>query len=220
MHPGSPFALMALATSDAGRRRFYVTEWSSLKSGTVEWRPVSGLDDGVTSATPFGDRLYLVSHDQAPRYKLLSTSALKPDLKTAKTILPPGQAIISGDYLGINALFPAQDALYVQLLDAGAGALVRLPWTSIETNVGVSPARIPLPYVASITNVATDPLLPGAMLSISGWVHAGDVLSFDPASAQLTDNSLQSHVPQDNPLVWKKRTSPWSPAMEQRCLLR
>jgi len=197
--PESPFAVLGIATSDAGRRRFYVTDWRTFAEGTERWRLVASIDDGVTSVIQRGNDLYVVSRDRAPHYKVLRTSAAAPDLQRAETVVPESDAILQGPggglpLAGYDALHAARDALYVVVLDAGNSGVLRIPW-----NDPSAAKRLEMPYLASVTDVASDPRVDGVSFGATGWVHAGDHFRYDPRTARVEPSGMQSQDPKDNP---------------------
>jgi prolyl oligopeptidase len=107
-------------------------------------------------------------------------------LAHAETIVPAGQAVVTG----IN---PAQDALYVQLLDGGISRLLRVSY-------GPHPKteEVKLPVQGSAF-AQTDPRVPGALIAISSWTSAFKIHAYDPKTKKVTDTRLQPQGPHDNP---------------------
>jgi prolyl oligopeptidase len=79
-------------------------------------------EDAVTLFDWHGDDLYLVTHKNAPRFKVIRTSLSHPDLAGAQVVIPAGEAVITN-------VTAATDALYVQELDGGIGRLLRVPYS-------------------------------------------------------------------------------------------
>ena len=80
------------------------------------WVKIADFDDGVTDIVIHDDDLYLLTYKNAPQYQVLRLNARHPKLASGEIVQPQGEAIIS-------RIKPAQDALYVQLLEV---ALIRL----------------------------------------------------------------------------------------------
>ena len=142
--------------------------------------------DEVTDIDVHGDDLYVLTYKNAPRYKIIRVDARKPDLASAETVVPQGQAVVT-------AIHPAQDALYVELLDGGIGRVLRVPY-----GPGSRVEEVTLPFVGSAF-VRTDPRLPGALLGLSSWTKAFKYYSYDPETKQATDTKLQPTGPYDDP---------------------
>ena len=77
---------------------------AELLAQRIEWKRLLVPGDQVVGMVPHGDRLFLLSHKGAPRYRILETSLKKPDVAHAAVVLPEGKDIIDGidrtrDYL-------------------------------------------------------------------------------------------------------------------------
>jgi prolyl oligopeptidase len=73
-----------------------------------QWHQIARLSDEITGAA-FGTDgyLYLLSHLNAPKGKILRTSLAHPDVAEAQTVVPESRAVIEG-------FLPVGNALYVQ----------------------------------------------------------------------------------------------------------
>ena len=89
------------------------------------------MDDDITGFDVRGDDLYLLSHLQASRFKVLHTLVSKPDVAHAEVVVPAGQSVIRN-------IAAAEDALYVQELDGGIGHLARVAYSENKTQEGVT----------------------------------------------------------------------------------
>jgi prolyl oligopeptidase len=184
--PGSRWALGVLNGSVTPNSAYYITPVGSIGKPNPAWRKIADLADGVTDISVHGDDLYLLTYKDAPRYKIVRIDARKPDLAAAEIVVPPGEAVIT-------AMTPAQDALYVQLLDGGIGRLLRVPY-------GPAPKveRVALPFDGHVAAEA-DPRLPGAMLYMRSWTKASKLYAYDPKTKQVTDTKLQPAGLHDDP---------------------
>ena len=109
------------STVDVHPKCLYIEPVADLGKTNSAWRKVADFDDDVNDIEVHGDDLYLLTYKNALRYKVLRLDARQPDLASAETVVPPGQAVVTG----IN---PAQDALYVTLLDGGLNRVLRVPY--------------------------------------------------------------------------------------------
>ena len=120
--PGAPNYLLGLVIHGVQREiDVYVTAFDGSASWKPEWKKAVDAADDVTGFDLHGDSLFLLSHKDASRFKVLRTSLGNPDLAHATTIVPASEVVI----VGISA---AGDALYMQDLDGGIGRLRRLPY--------------------------------------------------------------------------------------------
>lgn len=66
----------------------FVAPYSELKSKKVKWRQIIKPSDDITDVLISGDKLFLLTHKDAPNYKITLTSLSKPDFKNAKVVVP------------------------------------------------------------------------------------------------------------------------------------
>jgi prolyl oligopeptidase len=185
--PGSPLAVGLLAHGVQNEGTFYTAPIASLSaSGGIPWKKVADTEDEVTDMAEHGDELYLLSHKDAPRSKIVRTSLSHPDVKGATTFVPQGGAVIKN-------VFGAQDALYLRELDAGIGHLVRVPYT------GGAPEEIKLPFEGDFSFAGADTRVAGVVITLSSWVRAPRIVRYDPATRNVADTGLQPLGKFDDP---------------------
>jgi len=182
----SRYAIGVLNGSVTPNSAYYIAPVDSIGKPDAPWRKIADFADGVTSVSVHGDDFYLLTYKDAPRSKIVRINARKLDLSAAETVLPQGEAVIED-------MRPAEDALYVQLLDGGIGRLLRIPY-----GPAAKPAPVALPFDGSVW-VRTDARLPGALLYSATWVKAFKIYSYDPSSNQVTDTAIQPAGPFDDP---------------------
>jgi len=183
---GSRYALGVLNGSVTPNSAYYIAPADAIGKSNREWRKVADFADGVTSIAVHGDDLYVLTYKNAPRYKIVRTDARRPDLASAETVVPPSEAVIT-------SVHPAQDALYVRLLDGGIGRLLRVPYgphAKVE--------HVALPFDGSLY-VGADPRLPGVLLYVTSWTQAFKIYDYDPSTQRVTDTKLQPAGPYDSP---------------------
>ncbi len=184
---GSRYALGAINSGVSPNSELYIAPLDTVGKPGTPWRKIAGLPDDVASVVVHGDELYVLTFKDAPRFKVVRTSAANPDLSSAKTIVPPSEAVITG-------IAAAQDALNVELLDGGVGRLLRVSY-------GANPQteRVALPFDGAISAVVTDPRLSGALLRMTSWTKAPKIYSYDPQTKRVTDTGLQPAGANDEP---------------------
>jgi prolyl oligopeptidase len=127
------------------------------------WTKLADASDGIVDLSAGRDMLYMRSHQDAPRYKVIAVALDKPDLKSAKTILPGGDAVITN-------IAAAADGLYV-VSRAGAASSVQ------RIGADGKSVALKLPLIGSIAppeegsgDLVADPRFPGAWMGIATWV--------------------------------------------------
>jgi prolyl oligopeptidase len=183
--PTSRFVLGVVNPGVETFREVYVAEPSAMTSHTG-WVKVAGVADKITDMALQGDDLYLVSFEGTPNGKLLKTSAAHPDLKSAQVVVPPSDLVYSGGFIGSGVLNQASDALYLRVIDKGYGQILRLPYTP-----GAKATLMTLPEGMQVGGLATDPLIPGAVLDLDSWTNPGDFYHYSANGAVLTKMNLR-----------------------------
>jgi prolyl oligopeptidase len=185
--PGSPYALAVVVKGVEDEVRIYAAPVSDLGKPGIEWVEICGAADEVTDFTVSGEDIYLLTHKDAPRYKVIVTSLVQPDLAGARTVVAESEAVVQG-------LSMAKDALYVHIMDGGIGRYLRIPH-----NGGTEGTFIPLPFEGTIYPAGSDPRLPGVVFAATSWNNYGSVYLYDPESGTTTDTDLQPKGPYDSP---------------------
>jgi prolyl oligopeptidase len=185
--PGTPYALGIIAHGVRNELTGYVVPLEGLSSATLPWKRFCDVDDDVTGLDVHGSDLYLVSHHQASRYKVLHTKLSDPDVAHAELVVPPSEAVVQN-------IAAASDALYVQELNGGPGRLVRLAYS------GGKPEQIALPFEGSVGLSATDQRLPGTLLELATWTKARKIYAYDPTRKNVADTKLQPVGKFDEPV--------------------
>jgi prolyl oligopeptidase len=165
---------------------FYATPLESIGKATVKWQKIIDVDDGVASFDVRGDDLYLITHKDAPRFKVIRVSLSRPALAKAQVVIPPSEAVITS----VSAM---ADALYIQELDGGIGRLLRLPYMEDAAKV------IPLPFDGRIVLDGGDSRLDGVLFDLSSWTKAPKVFEYLPKRNRVVDTKLQALGAFDEP---------------------
>ena len=176
--PAASHVMAVIAHGVRNEITAYVAPLDSLKAENVPWKRFCDVDDDITGFDVHGDDLYLLSHHQASRYKVLHTKFSNPDVAHAQVVVPPGEPVIQN-------VAAASDGLYVQELDGGIGRLVRLTYPA------GTPERIQLPFDGSAGLSATDQRVPGTLVELASWTKANKIYAYDPNSKGVTDTKLQ-----------------------------
>jgi len=179
---GSDLALGVVARGVQNEVDIYVSPLDAAMAGKPAWRPVCTSADDVTGVALVGrDDFYLLTHKDAPRYRVVRTRGASPRFAAATPAAPQGEAVI-------KSIAGARDGVYVQTLNGGVSGLFR---------VGPDGARTPvrLPFEGSIAFVSTDPLADGCWFQIEGWVRPPVICHAAPdGSVTLTDLAPKPNI--------------------------
>ena len=182
--PASPWAFGLVIHGVQNEATIYAAPLETLGAAAeTPWHLVADVEDAVTNFDARGERIYLLSHKDASRFKVLETGIARPDLAKASVLVAPSEAVIT-------AIGVAQDALYVRDLDGGVGRLRRVPFE------GGAPQPMGLPD-GSAQSVVTDPRFPGALVSLTASTRSPLWLLLDPKTGRATDTGLLPPSPVD-----------------------
>src|ERR1700730_8784171 len=145
--PGSKYAFGLIAHGVQNENTIFVTSLDSLHDASASWRKIADVGEEVTNFDIHGDHVYLLSHHDASRFKILSVDLPKDEVAHARVLMAASDAVVTGDQA-------AADALYVQKLDGGLGRLWRLAYD------GGTATQIRLPFDGAIQEIFVNPAEP------------------------------------------------------------
>ncbi len=176
--PGAPKYLLGMVIHGVKREvDIYVAPSGGKIDGSTQWKKIVTEPDAVVGFDTHGDNIYLLSHKDASRFKVLCTSLDHPDLANAKVTVAAGDVVI----VGVAA---AADALYIQDLDGGLGRLRRVSYS----NGAIEPVK--LPFDGAIQALVANPTESGAWLELTSWTKSPLWYAYNPSSSKLTDTGL------------------------------
>jgi prolyl oligopeptidase len=171
----------------------YVAPAHTVAAGRPRWKRLLTPADGVTSLAYAHGALYLLTHQNAPRFRVLRVPVEGFDLARAQVVVPTSQRVVTG-------LAAAADALYVEVRDGNVKRLFRRGWTA-----DAALAEVPLPVRGSFAlegfeggNGAADPRLPGVVIGLESWTRARRIVAVG-ADGRVRDTGLQPGGPNDAP---------------------
>lgn len=183
--PGAPKAIIGLVIHGVKNEKdFYVAPFEATPNKQTHWKKVADDSADITNFDLHGDDLFLLSHKDASRFKVLKTSLSHPDLAKASVVVPAGEPVI------VN-IVAAVDGLYIQDLDGGLGKLRRLSYN------GGSAESIQLPFEGAIQALVTNPTLPGAWLEMVSWTRSPLWYSLDAKTLKTEDTRIVPPSPVD-----------------------
>ena len=184
--PGIPYAFAIVNHGFDNDLTIYRSPLASIGKPGTKWQKIIDVKDGVVNFDVHDDDLYLITHKDAPRFKIIRTSLTHPDLVHAQAVIPSGESVIT-------SLSAMADALYVQKLDGGIGKLSRLTYPE-------GPAReVSLPINGSIELIGGDPRQEGVFFGLAAWTKAAKIYAYVPQSATVIDTKLQAVGAYDDP---------------------
>jgi prolyl oligopeptidase len=170
--PGASSAILVGFNGVQNEKEFWIAPLGEASARRAQWRQIVKRDDDVTSLKASATTLYLLTHKDAPTFKVMALP-LNGAFVDAKTLVAarPDRVIESIDV--------AADGLYVAARRGLEGELlhVRPDGKVIE---------VKLPFRGIINDLATDAALPGAVVALEGWVNPPAYFRYDSAKDTFT----------------------------------
>ncbi len=176
----TPGATVAIAAAINGvQNEFSAWRASISQAGdpNVTWQPFFDRSDGVTQYAVRGNEIFMLSHRDAPTFKVLAVRADAP-FASAKTLVAAQPNRL------IETIHAASDALYVFVLEGGYSHLLRIPNGSTEAT------EITLPFKGYVSEAFSDPRYPGLALALESWTDPGANFIYDPEHGTFADLHL------------------------------
>jgi prolyl oligopeptidase len=183
--PGTDYAIGILAHGVQNENTIYAAPLASFGKADIPWKKICDVQDDVTDLAVHGNDIYLLTHKDAPRFKLLKTSLEHPDIAHAEVVIPQGRGVL-------RSPAAAGDGIYLQELDGGIYHILRVPYAGPVS-------RLPLPFEGDAKLYPSDPRVPGALIFMTSWVKGPRVYQYDPTANSVALTDLQPTGPYDNP---------------------
>jgi prolyl oligopeptidase len=176
-NPGAPLAAALSINGVQNELAAWTAPVATLTDPKAVWTPFVTRDDGVTSLDSRGDEIFLLSHKDAPTFKVLALKAGQP-LSQAVTLVAAEPDRV------IENVHAASDALYVMARKGAYSQLLRIPigTTTVE--------QVALPFEGHIGEMFADPRTPGATIQISSWVVAPAEYAYSPATKSFSELAI------------------------------
>ncbi len=185
--PVSDYTLGVVAHGVKNEQTIYAAPSSSFASSHIPWKRVVSDENDVTNFDVKGSTIYLVTHHDAPTFKVVATSLAQPDFAHARTVVAGGRAVVEQAQV-------AADGLYILSRYGGFGRINR---------VALAPSGMPgaarairIPYNGTINTLVTDSRVPGATFGLTGWTHSLLYYAVDPRG-KVANTHLKPPAPVD-----------------------
>lgn len=181
--PTSRWALAGATPGTSADLQYFIAPLSDIRPGLpIPWQRVSGPADKVYGMTAHGDRIFALTYDNAPRFKLVEIDAAAPTIASTRDFAPHDDDVLDG-------WAAAQDGMYVSYNEGGKYRLERIGWNGTRETIA-------LPYSGTISGLAASPDKPGARFFLETWTRPTRVFAVD-AGKQVRDLNLMEPWPVD-----------------------
>jgi prolyl oligopeptidase len=159
-NPGSRWMVARTTDTTLPEGFLFVADVADLDKPAIAWKKISSFDDKITDAELKGNDLYLLTHDHAPRNRVLKLDLRHPDLKLAREVASaPPDAVLEKFSL-------TRDALIGEVREGTSIVLRRYAAGDAKGQ------NIPLPFKGAAT-VHNDPAhaYSDVLYTLNGWTE-------------------------------------------------
>jgi prolyl oligopeptidase len=193
--PASPWMLAVVQHGVQNEQTIYAAPLAAYAGAQTPWQKIVDVADGVEGEDLRGNTLYLRTHADAPRFKVVAlTLAAGP--ASAGGIVAKRTTIVAPSQEVVESVAVASDGLYVLSRLGGFGRIRRFTTADDGAIVG-APAEVKLPYAdGTINAIVTDPRVAGTTFDETGWLKTLLYYRSDAALA-VTKTMLKPPSPVD-----------------------
>jgi prolyl oligopeptidase len=184
VQPGSPYGIGIVNHGVKNELTVLITPADLLAKGTPAWTKIADVDDDITDLAVKGHEIWLKSHKDASRFKIIHMDLDHPDITKADVVLPQSDLVLKG-------VSTAKDALYVEATQGGISHVLRIPYGQADAK------QLPLPFDGAVNGFSTDVQNDGALMRLAAWTHAPQWYAYDPGTDKVTDTNLEPMNPTD-----------------------
>jgi prolyl oligopeptidase len=152
-----PEYLVGSVSTVQNEMQLFYAPVSELKKSKIKWDVLCKHSDNLIRGFAFnGDYIYAVTHTDAPRYKIVRTSAKQPDWAHAETVIPEAADTI-------QSIAKSKDYLLVVYSDGIVCRLVKYDFATGKT------AEVKLPASGTMTVSCPDWKSDRCLVTITSW---------------------------------------------------
>lgn len=183
--PGAPVAVSLSINGVQNELQLATVPVDKVGDPKAQWTDLVARTDNVTGIDIRGNDIFLLSHQDAPTFKVLALKVGQP-LSAATVLLPADPKRV------IDSIHAASDGLYVLARSGAYSQLLRIPTGQTRAD------EIALPFKGHIDNAFTDERFPGISFSLESFVVPPSEYAFDPSTQKFTDLKLGVTPPYDS----------------------
>lgn len=185
LSPKSDWMLGVVVHGDLREISIYAAPRAMLSDpANCPWTKIADVDDAVTGYAFINDTIYLRTHREAPRYKVIATSLASPDLTSAALIVPESERVIEDIRI-------AGDSLLTRDLDGGIGRIRRFKRS------GGEPEQVSLPFEGKIGEWTNQTASQGVLVLLSSWTVSPRLYRYNLLSGEIMDTGWYPPSPAD-----------------------
>jgi prolyl oligopeptidase len=177
-----PDYLIAIVATVQPEIRMYYAPISELKGRKIKWETLCQTTDNlVRGFEGNGDYVYAVTHEGAPKYKVVRTPVQHPDWKHAETVIAE-----AGD--SIQSITKCKHYLLVVYSNGVVGRLVKYDFATGKS------AEIPLPASGTVDVSCPDKTTDNCLVYITSWTSPVTIYDLDAQQNHFAKSAFNTDV--------------------------
>ncbi len=192
------YALAQIINGVQREQRVYAADAKAFLAGRPKWKLLFDRDAGIVGMSYAQGTLYAITHQDAPRFKLIAGPVDGFDAARATTLLAPSERVVTG-------IASASDALYVESREGNVKRLSKRAHLKDGRGDDAPFVAVALPIDGAFTlngdeggRSAADERLPGVLIDLQGWNRARQLYEV-AADGSVRNTGLQPSGPYDAP---------------------
>jgi prolyl oligopeptidase len=182
--PGSPYALGLVSHGVKNELTIAISSADAAAKGAPVWTKFVDVDDDITGGTIMGHEMWLISHKDAPKFKVIHIDLDHPDISKADLVYQSPDLVVKG-------VSTAKDGIYIEAAQGGISHILRIPYGKTDA------VELPLPFAGSIEGFYSDNNDDGVLMRLAGWTEAPQWYAYDPTANTVTNTGLEPLNPTD-----------------------
>ncbi|MES1166685.1 MAG: prolyl oligopeptidase family serine peptidase [Pseudomonadota bacterium] len=175
------YVLGSVSTVQTEMKMFYAAI-STVQHPPIKWEVLCQPSDNLVRGLEFiGDYIYAVTHEGAPKYKLVRTSVKHPDWKHAETVIPEASD-------SIQSITKTKDFLFVVYSNGVVCRVVKL-----DPATGKS-SEVKLPGSGTVELSCPDWRTDRCIVYITSWISPTTLYDFDGAAETFAKSIFNTDV--------------------------
>lgn len=188
--PDLKYLIATLWSSAQDKNRSFFAPAVDLKNNSIKWRPLATAEDQIRDAIICGDKIYLLTRKDAPRFKVLVSAINSFDVNKAETLIAESKHTI-------ERLQASTEFLFIQKSDGINSLIDQYNFSSKKIQ------SLKLPYSGTVWLGVYDAKTNECAIEISSWIHPLSRYDYNPYNRQATLSAfnVSKNYPGTNNLV-------------------
>jgi prolyl oligopeptidase len=163
-------------------RFYYAPTPEPEAKGKIDWKPLCKLSDNLVRGMVFyKDDVYAVTHENAPKYKIVRASLKQPDWAHAETVVPE-----QAD--SVQSITKSKNYLFIVYSNGIVGRLVKYDLATGKTS------EVKLPLTGTVFVSCPDWKTDDLLVYLTSWTSPETIYDYNGRTGQLKKSIFSSDV--------------------------